>query len=139
MHLMELNSHAAWMRVVWNRASLPRHCTLFWLIMHGRLKVLQRLKRFRSDLCTDCPFCLAHEESIDHLLFYCAISTAVRQQVFSWLHISFQPTNFTHLIRWLINFKKGKVWNSFIRAACAALFYFLWQARNSSLDMFCQM
>ena len=78
-----------WSRMVWLRASIPKHRYIFWLAMLGKLKIRDRLKIMGVLDDKSCPMCHVSKESIEHLFFECKLSSYCLSLLSAWLGIRF--------------------------------------------------
>ena len=76
-----------WSRMVWLRASIPKHRYIFWLAMLGKLKIRDRLKIMGVLDDESCPMCHVSKESIEHLFFGCKFSSYCLSLLLAWLGI----------------------------------------------------
>ncbi|KAL2894169.1 hypothetical protein RDABS01_010078 [Bienertia sinuspersici] len=113
-----------WAAVTWNRASIPKHCFIWWLVVQRRLMVKKRL--FNYGICSDswCVLCGSQEETHDHLFFKCSFSQVIWRAIINWVQVTG---------RW----SKRRCRTSGFRrriiiAICAAVIYCICQARNQA-------
>lgn len=76
-----------WSRLVWLRASIPKHRYIFWLAMLGKLKTKARLMIMGIIDDESCPICHVNKESIEHLFFECKFSSYCLSLLSTWLGI----------------------------------------------------
>lgn len=61
-----------WKELVLNNAATPRAKFILWLALWKRLAAKDRLLKFGVIVDLVCVFCLDEDETLNHLLFYCA-------------------------------------------------------------------
>ncbi|KAK1360657.1 hypothetical protein POM88_045131 [Heracleum sosnowskyi] len=60
-----------WFSNVWHKLGVPRYSFLHWLIMHGRVNTLSRLKLFGMVTLDTCYFCINGVENAARLFLEC--------------------------------------------------------------------
>ncbi|KAM6557968.1 hypothetical protein CsatA_027207 [Cannabis sativa] len=122
-----------WSKEVWNRLNTPKHSFVFWLAVQNRLKTRDRLLRFQIATDPSCLLCLGSAETCEHLFFLCPFSMECLIQVKNWLGWKTPVANLTDLVRVLEKRSISAFRRQVYTAACAALLYLIWRARNNVL------
>ena len=89
--------------MVWKVWSPPK-CNFFaWLVTQNRIWTADRLQRRGWPNCDQYPLCSQVQESAANLLFKCRFATRIWKEVFSWLDLQVDTTNwhiFTTVKAW---------------------------------------
>ena len=121
-----------WGKVIWARASIPRHAFISWVYVHHRLPTKMRLARFipRSDII--CALCNNADEDDTHLFSECPYATEVWSSLSQWWPLPFYLSGHTlsDLTGTLSSFPAPKAYKQITFAIFAAGIYFIWLARN---------
>lgn len=109
----------------------PRVATFGWPVLHGRILIMDNLRRRRRITVNACPMCSADEETVDHLLFSCKVSQSLWISILAWFGSNWVfPSLILALFEcWktLTNSPKGKeMWRSFF----LGMLWVLWKERN---------
>ena len=88
--LLGKNPRIPWAITIWNRASLPRACFIWWLAIQDYLKMTSRLKAIGCYEKDFCPMCITASESINHINFNCPFSFKCLEGLMVWLDIHIQ-------------------------------------------------
>ncbi|KAK1360700.1 hypothetical protein POM88_045174 [Heracleum sosnowskyi] len=66
-----------WFSNIWHKLGVPRYSFQHWLIMHGRVNTLSRLKLFGMVTLDTCYFCINGVENAAHLFLECPYTQMV--------------------------------------------------------------
>ena len=109
----------------------PKVSFFAWEVSWGKVLTLDQIQKRGWTLANRCYFCQAHEESIDHLLFYCEKTRDVWKLLFtlfgeSWVFLSSVKET---LLGWNRSFL-GKMRRIVWKADPLCLFWSVWKVRN---------
>ena len=127
--------HVAWHKLIWFPKFIPRHSFIFWLAIKSKLRTKDKLKEWGVIDDAKCFLCNQVDETLD-ISFLIAVSLELfGQQLLSFALFLPPHLSWGHQISWLIGKFTGKTFSNGLRKiAWAAMVYFLWQERNSSVD-----
>lgn len=60
-----------WIRLVWNKFSVPKYSILLWLVIKRRLLTRDRMERFGMNVNPVCMLCNSDRETHEHLFCHC--------------------------------------------------------------------
>ena len=116
-----------WVRVVWEKWSMPRHNFILWLAVLGKLRTKDRLRFFQID--TSFVIFGQMEETHSHLFFTCSWSACFWLQIKLWLRINRRIMTLTSAIRGLHS--GGNNLEARMRRVSLGLtVYLFWEERN---------
>lgn len=119
-------------QIVWHKLGVPRYSFLHWLIMHGRVATLSRLKRFGVVLQDNCYFCISGIENIYHLFLECPYTHHVLSQVLHGRTRTLNvPAIWTSWKQEMENFDKGSLLCSIKTLVFQTVCYAIWRERNN--------
>lgn len=75
--LYPLGQQVSWHKQVWFAGHIPKHAFLTWVNVRHRLPTRDRLRSWGLQIPAVCVLCSTHDETRQHLFFYCTFSTAV--------------------------------------------------------------
>ena len=76
--LLQNANKIPWSKIIWSRASIPRHSITTWLLMHQKLPILQRLARYTQLQSTEWRLCQQNLEMQEHLFIECQFATDIQ-------------------------------------------------------------
>lgn len=118
------------MRMIWKRYIPPKHSSILWLALHGKLNTKNLW--FFDDVNPSCTFCKRHTESISHLFFRCTFVSSIWRQIRTWLNINRDMGTLLSAIKWIKKYHGGALIKSkAILLAFAAMVYTIWTTRNT--------
>ena len=128
-------SRISWGKLIWSRASIPRHAFIAWVYMQKRLPTKVRLNRFAPRLDLQCPLCATADEDCTHLFLECSYAKEVWDTLDDWWPIYFRTTQATNedWTTCLTRYKGPKAHKLITYAIFTAGVYFIWYARNHRL------
>ena len=128
-------SKVPWDRVIWARASIPRHAFIAWVYVQRRLPTKVRLNKYihRNDL--QCTLCYNAAEDDNHLFAECPYAMEVWNSLLQWWPLPFKTHQLTleSMTASILRSKAPKAHKQITSAIYAAAIYFIWQARNQLL------
>ena len=118
-----------WHKVVWARASLPRHAFITWIYVQGRLPTKVRLSRFSPQSDLNYPICNNAVEDDTHLFIVCPYAIEV------WNSLTLKwpfPSGISQADKAaaLSRYRAPKTHKQISYVIFAAAVYFIWYARN---------
>ena len=121
-----------WDKVVWARASIPRHAFIAWLYVQRRLPTKVHLCCFlpQSDLLF--PLCTNAVEDDAHLFTTCPYAIEVWDSLTHWWPLPF-GTMQTDMTMALSKYRAPKAHQQISYAIFAATIYFIGNAQNQSI------
>ncbi|KAL2902930.1 hypothetical protein RDABS01_028012 [Bienertia sinuspersici] len=123
-----------WASLTWIKVSIGKHCFIWWLAVQERLMVTKRLFNYGISDDPWCELCGLQEETHEHLFFKCSIAHEIWKATFSCLQVTRRWSNMSEMIKWCKRrCRTSKFRSTVIIAACAAVIYSIWQARNQAL------
>ncbi|KAH1208295.1 hypothetical protein GmHk_15G043136 [Glycine max] len=131
MELVEDHNRADWFRLLrYNIARLRANVTL-WLACQNRLATKTRLKNMNLIQCSLCSLCKEQDGDLDHLMFSCRVTKAIRLEVLKWMDIDHTPQMWRDEVRWVMQYTKGKGWKrGILKLAFSGVVYGIWIYRN---------
>ncbi|XP_073262655.1 uncharacterized protein [Populus alba] len=117
----------SWGQVVWEQWSLPKHSSILWLAVLGKLRTRDRLRFVPPN--PNCMFCRRVEESHGHLFFACEWTCRLWAMIKSWLQIERVMQTLASAIRGL-RFQRNSFEARMKRAALSITTYLIWEERN---------
>ena len=132
--LME-GTKIAWDKVIWAKASIPRHAFISWIFVHHRLPTKVRLNRFLHQNDILCTMCKGAPEDDVHLLSTCPYAKEVWDSILLWWPIPRRCVIFSleDMLESLVHTPAPKARKQISSAIYAATIYFIWYARNQLL------
>ncbi|KAJ8423397.1 hypothetical protein Cgig2_029107 [Carnegiea gigantea] len=119
-------------KVVWARASIPRHAFITWVYVQHRLPTKARLNRFIPQSDLQCLLCNNVVEEDTHLFTECPYAVEVWDSLMQWWPIPCRNT-YADLTASLSRYRAPKAQKQISCAIFAAAIYFIWYARNQLL------
>ncbi|XP_028113473.1 uncharacterized protein LOC114311529 [Camellia sinensis] len=124
-------------KMIWQSVSAPRAKAFVWLAWRQRLKTssyLQRIGVIPAAVNTQCVFCKADAESVNHVLLWCLFVWRVWADIFLWWGSQWvMPATVDGVLQFWAGFLgtsfEGKVWNVLPVAAL----WSIWKHRNEVL------
>ncbi|XBI91932.1 hypothetical protein VPH35_029135 [Triticum aestivum] len=107
----------------------------FCLVSHSnRIWTADRLQHRGWPNCDQCPLCSQVQESAAHLLFKCRFATCAWKEVFSWLDLQVDTTNW-HIFTTVKAWWQGIINIAHQRKALSSLIHLvgweIWKERNA--------
>ncbi|KAK7275607.1 hypothetical protein RIF29_16726 [Crotalaria pallida] len=119
-------------KLVWNPASIPRHCFILWLAVKDRLRTKDFLAGF-IQLNPTCSLCNSALETRNHLFFTCCWSRELLELVCNWCYLDRFHTGFGNWCHWLRHSFSHKKRKQVIYVVMAAVMYHIWTERNKRI------
>lgn len=116
--------------MVWFAGRVPKHAFITWIAARDRMVTRDKLIRWGLRVPANCVLCPSHEESRNHLFFYCTFSNQVWTFFTSRLHLS-PPQGFEAILRWLNAPSRDPSITLIVRLIFQAVLYLVWKERNS--------
>ena len=128
-------SKVSWDKVIWARASIPRHAFIAWVCVHRRLPTKVRLSKLYHQNDLQCVLCSHHNEDDSHLFTACPYAREVWDAVMHWWPLPFRNTfpSLETMAASLSRFKAPRTHKQISYAIFAATLYFIWYVRNQLL------
>ncbi|KAJ8419977.1 hypothetical protein Cgig2_010914 [Carnegiea gigantea] len=125
----------SWDRVIWARASIPRHAFIAWVYVQHRMPSKMRPNRFVHQSDLQCSLCSGGAEDDTHLFSACPYAREVWDSIVLWWPLPIRSTVYSHedMIASMIRSKAPKAQKQISCAIFAATIYFTWYARNHLL------
>ncbi|CAL5369282.1 unnamed protein product [Camellia sinensis] len=121
-------------KMLWNNLAPPKAQFLCWLAWRGRVKVavvLQRLGVLGGNANVACPFCLAAEESVDHLFVQCPQIWKVWGKLLQWWNLCWvSPATVDGVFSWWLGTKHRKLVKKIWMLVPVAMLWSTWRLRN---------
>ncbi|XP_028089315.1 uncharacterized protein LOC114289749 [Camellia sinensis] len=121
-------------KMLWNNLAPPKAQFLCWLAWRGRVKaavVLQRLGVLGGNANVACPFCLAAEESVDHLFVQCPQIWKVWGKLMQWWNLCWvSPATVDGVLSWWLGTKHRKLVKKIWMLVPVAMLWSTWRLRN---------
>ncbi|KAK1354787.1 hypothetical protein POM88_048043 [Heracleum sosnowskyi] len=119
-----------WASIVWHRLQVPRFSCHHWLIMHGRVHTLSKLRQFGITNNASCYFCINGIETSHHLFLECPFT----QQMFKHINTgkcSSLPVGWADWRIELNNFSGQEIFKSIRVLIFQVGAYQIWRERNN--------
>lgn len=123
------STYAPWTNSVWHKLLVPRFSFLHWLIMHGRVGTLSRLKRFGVVQQDFCYLCVNGIENVGHLFLECPYTQHVLRLVMHGRLQNF-PIHWSAFKQDMDNFDKNSLIDTIRIFAFQTVCYAIWRERN---------
>ncbi|GJR75216.1 reverse transcriptase zinc-binding domain-containing protein [Tanacetum coccineum] len=133
------NEEVKWFNVVWFSDRIPRHAIHLWLVIKGKLKTQDRLRRWdinpnNTAMSHLCMFCLQVPDSHDHLYFGCSFTSRIWVRMLDFMGIPNVPSNVEDIVELIISFSNQKTLQVIsCKLVFAATCYIIWLERNARL------
>lgn len=118
-----------WPRFIWKDFVPPKFSFTTWQAMKGRLATRDRLGYLNS--AQECPLCLTHTESAEHLFFKCSKTREVWTTIKTWLGLRRLLSSIPSAIKWMTKERVTAVIRKARRLALTATVSLTWRARNA--------
>lgn len=114
-----------------NKYIVPTHAFILWLVHHGKLLTMDRLKSWNMVVVDEkCFLCGVEDESIDHLFFRCSFSRGMCKELGRWLQVS---SMLVRLTDWKHISGQSALKAGIIVAGVAAAVSLIWNELNAWL------
>lgn len=125
----------SWDKVIWARASIPRHAFISWVYVQHRLPTKMRITRFVRRYDLQCLLCNTAAKDDTHLFMDCPFATKVRNSLIQWWPLPFHSSRRSHvdMPASLSAYKAPKAHKQISYATFSAGIYFICYARNQLL------
>ncbi|XP_057811401.1 uncharacterized protein LOC131025621 [Salvia miltiorrhiza] len=122
-----------WGKWIWEPFIPVRRSILCWRVLHGRLPTMDVLRRQGMIAPNGCHFCLADEESIDHIMWSCTKVSQIWNTLLDWfgkteLLSCIDITTFL-VFAWNASFSSQIL--SLWKASIITVMWKIWDVRNS--------
>ncbi|CAL5393757.1 unnamed protein product [Camellia sinensis] len=121
-------------RMIWINEAPPKAQFISWMAWRGRIKtavVLQRFGVLGYTAATDCPFCSAVVESVDHLFVQCFQIWKVWRYLLHWWNLCWvSPATANDVLSWWLGTKHKKTMKKIWMLAPVAMLWSTWKLRN---------
>ncbi|KAJ8424331.1 hypothetical protein Cgig2_003526 [Carnegiea gigantea] len=114
----------SWDKVVWARASIPRHAFITWVYVQHRLPIKARLNRFIPQSDLQCLLCNNTIEEDTHLFTECLYAIEVSDSLMQWWPIPCRNT-YADLTASLSRYRAPKAQKQISCTIFAAAIYFI--------------
>jgi len=134
-HWLVGGTKVPWDKVIWARASLPRHAFISWIYVHRRLPTKLHLARFVPRSNVLCALCHIADEDDTHLFLSCPFAKEVWDSLSHWWPMPFSSSICSHMdiIASLSAYKAPKAHKQITYAIFPTGNYSIWYARNQTL------
>ena len=134
-HWLVGGSKVPWGKIIWARATIPRHAFISWVIVQHRLPTKVRLNKFTPQSDITCILCNNAAEDDNHIFSECSYAKEVWDSITKWWPLPFAPTHSSveDMTIPLSNHKAPKAHIQITYAIFAAGIYHIWSARNQCL------
>lgn len=130
--LYPLGQQVSWHKQVWFAGHIPKHAFFTWINVRHRLPTRDRLRSWGLQIPAVCVLCSTHDETRQHLFFYCTFSTAVWSYFMTTVNLQ-PPQSFESTLSWLSRPSLNSHLVLIIRFIYQASKYAIWKERNSRI------
>ncbi|XP_024004072.1 uncharacterized protein LOC112081542 [Eutrema salsugineum] len=91
-----------WYNAIWFKGATPKHAFFMWTAQLNRLPTRSRLASWGLNIPSSCCLCSAHDETRDHLLFWCGYGGEIWSAVLRRIGVApFVFQSWTALLSWV--------------------------------------
>ncbi|KAL7198649.1 hypothetical protein ACSBR2_021034 [Camellia fascicularis] len=123
--------------LIWHNPSPSKAQFFSWLAWKGRINssdYLHRIGILNAVVNSDCVFCQAEVESLNHVLLLCPFAWKVWSNLMKWWGLLWvSPSSVVMLMHWWLGWKSRKKEKQVWRSILIAALWSLWKCRNDYL------
>lgn len=109
LQLMGGRPSANWKCLVFHNTARPKAHFTMWMLLHGRLLTIDRLRQWGMVVETQCVLCHDHDESREHLFVNNMFIKSLWSKTMQWMQHGYRITNtWEQHLQWILQNAKEK-------------------------------